>query len=160
MSAATKCTHKKKVAFLSHLAKHGNISAAALASGVGRRTWYTLKEENEEFSASWDEAVEIATDLLILEAKRRAYKGTLKPVFHKGVQCGAVREYSDSLMMFLIKAKRPEYRDRTDVNISADISINNFSDDELESKINAALAKDRTATALIGAGASAEEAEN
>lgn len=118
MTVATKCTHKKKVAFLAHLAKHGNVSAAALASGVGRRTWYTQKAEDQVFSDAWDDAVEIATDLLILEAKRRAYKGTKKPVFHQGRQCGSVREYSDSLMMFLIKAKKPEYRDNKTVDLN------------------------------------------
>jgi hypothetical protein len=42
------------------------------------------------------------------EAVRRAYEGWLKPVFYQGRQCGAVRRYSDKLLMFLLKGWRPE----------------------------------------------------
>lgn len=109
MSARTKLTAKKKLNFLKHLAKHGNVSAAALASGTRRASWYEYKAKDPEFSKEWDDAIEISTDLLILELRRRAYKGTRKPVFHQGVRCGSIREYSDTLGMFLVKAKRPEY---------------------------------------------------
>lgn len=47
-----------------------------------------------------------------------AYEGTLKPVYFKGEQCGEIREYSDTLMMFILKAKKPEYRDRVQQEIS------------------------------------------
>ncbi len=46
-------------------------------------------------------------------ARRRALVGTEKPLFHKGNQIGNVPVFSDPLLMFLLKAKRPEvYRDR------------------------------------------------
>lgn len=109
MTASTKITPKKRENFLKHLAKHGNVSAAALASGTSRIRWYELKRDDPDFSKLWDDAVEIATDLLILEMRRRAYKGTKKPVFFQGRQCGSIREYSDTLAMFLVKGKRPEY---------------------------------------------------
>ena len=48
---------------------------------------------------------------------RRASEGTLKPVFYQGKMCGEIREYSDTLLIFLLKARRPEtYRERSDIN--------------------------------------------
>jgi hypothetical protein len=38
-------------------------------------------------------------------------EGTAKPVFYQGTECGQTVEYSDSLLMFLIKERRPEYRE-------------------------------------------------
>ena len=50
-----------------------------------------------------------------LEARRRAVKGTDKPVFQRGEQVGTIREYSDTLLMFLLKANKPEkFRDNFD----------------------------------------------
>jgi hypothetical protein len=61
---------------------------------------------------AFGEAREIGKNELAAEAKRRAYNGTLKPVFHKGSVCGHIREYSDQLIMFLLRAYDPEiYRD-------------------------------------------------
>jgi hypothetical protein len=42
------------------------------------------------------------------EAVRRAYEGVERPVFQGGKQVGVVREYSDTLLIFLLKALRPE----------------------------------------------------
>jgi hypothetical protein len=56
---------------------------------------------------------------MLLEARRRATQGIKRKKFYKGeaildpqtgqpfIEC----EYSDALLMFLIKAHRPEYRD-------------------------------------------------
>lgn len=68
---------------------------------------------------------EDAIELLEGEARRRAYEGTVKPVYYKGEQCGKIREYSDTLMMFILKAKKPEYRDRLqqDINLNGAISL-------------------------------------
>ncbi len=39
---------------------------------------------------------------------RRAVEGVIKPVFHQGKRVGTLRVYSDSLLMFLLRARRPE----------------------------------------------------
>ena len=52
-----------------------------------------------------------ARELLIQEAIRRSKDGTLKPVYYKGTAVGAIREYSDVLLMFLIKQKFPSFRE-------------------------------------------------
>ncbi len=57
-----------------------------------------------------------------------------KPVgWYKGKPGGTVREYSDILLIFLLKALRPEkYRERVEVRGSlAHIDFNRLSDDQL-----------------------------
>ncbi len=41
------------------------------------------------------------------EAHRRAVDGVDVPVFHGGVQVGAIRRYSDALLALLLKRWRP-----------------------------------------------------
>ena len=54
-----------------------------------------------------------ATETMEQEAYRRAVQGTVRPVFHQGAQCGSVQEYSDTLLIFMLKARAPEkYRER------------------------------------------------
>lgn len=99
--------------FLKELARRGNVSAAARKAKVGRRTAYEWYEADAEFAAAWDEALEVAIDALEGEAWRRAQTGVLKPVYQRGELVGKVREYSDTLMVTLLKAHRPEkYRER------------------------------------------------
>lgn len=67
-------------------------------------------------------AFEQSIQRMEVEAQRRAVDGTRKPVYYKGVKVGAVQEYSDNLMMFLLKARRPEvYRERVDLGIDSKI---------------------------------------
>jgi len=47
-------------------------------------------------------------DELMDEAVRRGLNGWLAPVFYRGVQVGTRKRYSDRLLMFLLKAWRPE----------------------------------------------------
>lgn len=96
----------------------GNVSAAAQKAGIGRMTAYDARNtdgkegaallEAQEFAAAWDSAREVAADALELEARRRAKEGWPEPVFYQGKQVGRVRKYSDTLLIFLLKATRPE----------------------------------------------------
>lgn len=105
--------HARKL-FLDTLRATANISAAARAADINRRTAYTWRDENPEFAADWDEALEEATDALEAEARRRALDGVAKPVFYQGSECGTVQEYSDALMALLLKAHRPDkYKERS-----------------------------------------------
>ena len=113
--ARTTRTAKKRELFLEILASTCNVSQASRISGYARRTAYEYREANEAFAKQWDEAIDIGIDALEGEARRRAHRGTRKPVFHKGSVCGCVQEYSDTLMIFLLKAHRPaKYRERVD----------------------------------------------
>ncbi len=104
--------------FLEELARTGNVSAAAKKAHHSRQDAYkernpegkdqTGQLEAQEFAAAWEAALEVATDMLELEARRRAEQGTLEPVFYQGEVCGKVKKYSDTLLIFLLKAHRPE----------------------------------------------------
>jgi len=98
----------RKAAFLKELARRANVSAAARQAKIDRQTAYNWYKNDPDFAAAWDEAVEVAVDGLENEAWRRAAAGTLEPVFQKGEKVGTIRRYSDSLMITLLKAHRPE----------------------------------------------------
>jgi len=139
-SRRTNGTSKKRSApdwgprFLARLAETSNICAAALAAGVGRTTVYKRRDAEPAFAAAMAEALEDATDALELEARRRACQGVDEPVVYQGELMGAwvdaagnvvqkdtpgarlvpltLKKYSDTLMIFLLKAHRPEkYRE-------------------------------------------------
>jgi hypothetical protein len=106
-------TPKKRAAFLEALKETCNITKACELSGLGRTSAYEWKAEDSEFSADWQKALDIAADLLEEEAVRRAKEGTTKPVFQGGQLVGHVQEYSDTLMIFLLKGAKPKkYMDR------------------------------------------------
>lgn len=114
----TKVTPEKKIAFLAALAETGNVSRAATAAGVERMTVYRWRDEDEEFAAAWERSKRVGMGLLEDEALRRAHDGTEKPVFHQGFQCGTIREYSDTLTIFLLKAHDPKYREKTGLELT------------------------------------------
>lgn len=98
--------------FLAALAESPSVSHAAKVAGVGRATVYEWRERCPELAKAWDDAIEQSTDALVQECYRRAQEGTEKPVFHRGEVCGSIREYSDTLAIFLLKSHRPSvYRE-------------------------------------------------
>jgi hypothetical protein len=119
MARATRATAEKKEKFLELLGQTGNATAAAEAIGLNRCTPYKWREKDEAFAAAWDAASEEAADRLEKEAWRRAVEGTEKPVYQGGKLVGKVREYSDTLLIFLLKGNRPgKYADRVRQEIS------------------------------------------
>lgn len=111
--------------FLRTLRNSGNVRAACTAAGVTRQAAYAARTNSAEFAAAWDEALEDAIDGLEAVATDRA------------------RKSSDTLLIFLLKAHRPEkYREtiRTvTLNMTPD-DLQNLSDhdlDNLESQLKA-----------------------
>jgi len=109
MKKRTSRTLKKRQKFIEHLSSTGNVTLAAQLAGIGRTVLYEIRNEDAEFAHAWEDALEQSTDRLIEEARRRAYEGVEEPQFYQGDVCGYVRKYSDSLLMFLIKGRRPQY---------------------------------------------------
>lgn len=128
--------------FLAALGDYGNVCKAAKRAGIHRSVAYRERSADGEFSAAWDAAVKLGTDALEDEARRRAVEGTLKPVFQGGKRVGSVREYSDALLIFLLKAHKPDvYRETGrvfNINITADElrHLNDRDLDELERKLS------------------------
>lgn len=106
-------THKKRRrarwerAFLASLALTGNVSRAARDAGIDRTQPYRLREDDAAFAKAWDSALEEAADRMEEEALRRAVEGVEEPVYQKGEQIGAIRRYSDTLLIFLLNGARP-----------------------------------------------------
>jgi hypothetical protein len=81
-------------AFLTTLRNTGNIRAACQTAGISRQLAYDHRARSQEFAAQWDEALQDAIDGLEAVAINRA------------------RTSSDTLLIFLLKAHRPEkYRE-------------------------------------------------
>jgi hypothetical protein len=89
-----------KPRFLELIAATGNVHLAAAAVGVDRSTPYVRAARDPAFAAAWAQAREDAIDTLEAEARRRALAS------------------SDQLLMFLLRALRPElYRDTLTVRV-------------------------------------------
>lgn len=143
---ATKWTARKRRAFLKTLSTTGNVSEAARASKLSRSHAYALKLSDLDFAAEWADALESATDVLEAEARHRAVDGVQQPHFHQGKVAGSVTKYSDSLLMFLLKAHRPEkYRDKS-------AEAKGSSDDDIDREIEDAKASLGDRLSRLGAG--------
>jgi hypothetical protein len=109
-------TPEKESAFFAALAETASVSHASTAVKISRQTAYTRREQEPEFAQRWEEALQLGVEALEDEATRRGFHGVDRPVFHQGEVCGTIREYSDTLAIFLLKAHKPEkYRERFDV---------------------------------------------
>jgi hypothetical protein len=115
-------SRRLKEKFIEHYRVLGNItSAAALAAIPHRSIVYEWQEHDDAFAAAFREAELVATEHLEHEARRRAVEGvvTETPIYSRtGELLNTIIEtkYSDTLLIFLLKARAPEkYRERFDV---------------------------------------------
>lgn len=112
MANRTRRTAKKDAKFFAVIATGRPVGVACKAAGYSRRSVYEYQKEDKDFARCWQEADDEAVELMEAEADRRAMKGTLEPVFYQGEKCGSVRKFSDGLLMFRLKGKRPHiYRE-------------------------------------------------
>lgn len=113
MASAATFTEYKREKFLQKLRTSGNVSASARVARVSRNMVYQRRKDDPGFAEAWDEAIDEAIDALEAEARRRAVQGEERKVYYQGKECGAIRSYSDQLLILLLKAHRPEkYGDR------------------------------------------------
>ena len=109
---------RRKAIFIRTLAQTGIVGRAATAAGWPRGYAYSVRAGDEEFAKLWDQAVEFATDALEEAARTRAVDGVSKPVYQQKELVGYVTEYSDTLLVQLLKAKRPnEFRENSTVDL-------------------------------------------
>lgn len=124
-TADTCLTPQKREAFLAALAECGNVSRAAESAGVNRVYMYEVRGKDEDFAKDWEKAARIGASALEDEARRRAFEGVDEPVFYQGKECGAVRRYSDTLLIVLLKAHHPEKyaeRSKTEASMNFDLA--------------------------------------
>jgi hypothetical protein len=108
-------THKftaKKAAVLAAYPECGTITHAARAAGVSRRIHFKWMKSDPQYHEAFEAARDEFTDRLEAEAVRRAHDGWTEPVFYRGAECGAVRRFDSTMLIFLLKANRPaKYRE-------------------------------------------------
>ena len=123
-------TARHRQAFLEALAETASVSRAAELSGIGRARWYACRRRDPAFAAAWDEALDQGTDALEDEAVRRALEGVDKPVFRGNEIVGHLREYSDRLLVLMLKARRPEkFKERGSGEVCATVTIEGARDE-------------------------------
>lgn len=103
------------------LSETASVLRACRRSRVTRSVVYEWRAQDKDFEKAWDAALELGSDALEDEAIRRAHDGVLKPVYQKGHRCGTIREYSDTLLIFMLKARRPK-RFRDNIKIDANVT--------------------------------------
>ena len=125
---STALTKKKRRDFLQALADGMSVTSAAAYAGLSRRYMYEIKDMDPEFAAAWDDPIEQATDRQEDAIRRRAIEGETEPVWYRGEIVGHVQKTSDLLKMFLMKARRPEYRDSAELEINVGDRLNELAD--------------------------------
>lgn len=163
----------KKEAFLEAFALCGVIGTAAKLSGCHRDSHNVWMVNDPDYPQRFADARENYVDRLVAEATRRACDGTARMKFHNGKAITdpktkrpyVDREYSDSLLMFLIKKERPEYREAStlhlDGRVQATVKPVDLSDAQL-ALIAARAIEDQSdvidVTAVVASASSASEA--
>ena len=90
---------RQKKTFIETLEAQGTVSHAAKAAGVSRQTAYRWRDEDPEFADLWSEAHENAVDAVENVIYQRALGGDVIAA------------------IFYLKAQRPKFRDRLNINV-------------------------------------------
>ncbi len=118
VEAKLQALHPKKKRFLEHYKKLFTISRACEATGITRTTYYRWMDDCPSFKTSFEQARQRTTELLEAEAIRRAYEGVEQPIIRNGFTVGVTKEYSDTLLIFLLKAADPtKYREHIESHV-------------------------------------------
>ena len=104
--AETPETPKKvwKPDFLEALRETATVTEACRVAGIGRATAYRARQQDEAFAVAWADVEEESTETLESVAVQRA------------------RDGSDTLMIFLLKSRRPQkYRENVKIEHGGEI---------------------------------------
>lgn len=136
----SKIRHPGKRKLLVAFANTASVLRSAEIAGVDRDNHYFWLKNDPDYAEAFQMAWDMGVDALEAEASRRAFEGILKPVYHAGKRAidvqvdkdgkiirdvnghavgvpAAIREYSDALLMFLLRGKRPRtYRDNVSID--------------------------------------------
>ncbi len=114
-----KTLHPTQRRFLAAFSASASITKAARWAKIHRHNHYLWMDDNPEYVKAFQQAEVRAARALEDEAVRRAHDGLRKAVRYKGRIVGFETEYSDSLLLALLKAFAPEkYRERSDHRLS------------------------------------------
>lgn len=114
----------KKDIFLKAYSESGNVSRAAKIAGIHRSLHYNTWMKDVDYAKAFEDARDQAIEVLEAEVRRRGLEGNIKYKFkrdgtplkhpHTGEPYYEL-EHSDNLLMFLLKALKPNtYRERVE----------------------------------------------
>lgn len=121
--------------FLELLAGGHTVKHACEEAGLGRSTVYDRRQRDAGFADRWAEADELGVQVLEQEARRRAVDGVEDFRLDRDGGEHTFRRYSDTLLIFLLKAKRPDvYRERYEHEHRGQVALrlDRLTDTELE----------------------------
>lgn len=101
-------TKAAKKRFLAAFARSGVIATACDKAKVGRTSVFLWRKSDPEFDQAVVEATEEFVEVMEAEADRRGRDGVDEPILHRGEIVTHVRRYSDTLLIFRLKALKPE----------------------------------------------------
>lgn len=108
-------------AYLQYLADGNTKVYSYRRAGLTYKAVEWRRANNSEFAALEQRAYEEGGECLVQEAIRRAVSGVEEDVYYKGEVVGRKTNYSDNLLMGLLKARNPEFRETRNV-VTADIN--------------------------------------
>lgn len=113
-------TAAQRVEFLAALEAGWTVRHSAERTGVAPQRFYESRAEDPEFAASWAESIDAGTQVLEDELHRRAVEGWVEDSFDgRGNLVRRVKRYSPALLIFSLKARRPEtYRDNARLEVT------------------------------------------
>ena len=116
-----------KELYLEKLQETGNFASACAHANISDETVRLHREADREFALAEERARRLFVDACEREAIRRGRDGVEKPVFYQGkrVDDSKIREYSDTLLLAVLKKHDPGYRDRAtvDMNLSGGVLV-------------------------------------
>lgn len=113
----------KKMAFLAAYASIGTIRGASEASGVAASSHYDWLRKDPKYVEDFEQAQLDSCKALEAEARRRALEGVSEPVYQMGQCVGHKQKYSDTLLIFLMKANNPsKFGDRIETRHSGAVA--------------------------------------
>lgn len=87
---------------------HSRMSALTMAGVPSLRVIDQWIQNDPEFKYRYVEAQALLADQMEAAAFERGVRGVERPIFQGGMLVGHVREYSDTMLTTLLKAKLPE----------------------------------------------------
>ena len=79
-----------------------------MEADISKKTHYNWLNADAAHAAEYAEVAEDVTQTLEHEARCLESEGWEDPVYYKGKVVGHVRKFSDVLLIFLLKARRPD----------------------------------------------------
>jgi len=131
-----KRTDRRMTRVLEVLAEGLSLKKASIAAGISKTTVDYWRKHDPSFAQEVLDAIDQGTERLEDEALRRAVDGVERPIYNKdGDLKGTEKLYSDNLLMFMLKARKPAtYREpKTSGNaqvFQGDVTINMTNKDD------------------------------